>query len=796
MSDISILPIILLLFTSLTGATSSDEPIKTASVRKVTIVSQLSNPVKSPDPLFSGGSSKKGMIASSIRSHSTIDSLYLPCIENEGSEWNGRYIYFINQAPTSLDSASVIVFDIEDGSVVSEWKLPFSGYCMGIAFVKNAMYVSNWTDGEIKKVSPTTHSLLDAFGAPGSVYVRGITSDGKYLYIGVAGTVDSIFKTDTLINVLNSWDISSFCDSVMDLAYAGRDSTIWLTDDNTKEIIKVDITGPTAILLEAFTPPGNPSSNVPIGISFDGSDLWFNTYYGGKLYRIDGEYSRSRIALFQEHEPWGYRGIKDILYDSGIPFKEFGIYDIGSRDLSIYTKAIIASQQNREMFDSIATHRTWWENWITNGGVLEINGAVLSTENWEGLIMPGGFSYVHQDENVVNIVSPWYPIVNYPHKISDNSLNGWYHSTHGYLRDVTNHCTILVDNSDRPVLVLIRLGAGGIIATLQPLEWAWGHNYCPILENVIKYWQFGVRDNILFAIADDDQSWMRNALTTRYQEIGNIDYVDGRDYTPDVKGLMIYDVVLTYPYFIYQYQDRIAMGDTLAAYVDSGGKVVTAGFCWRTNFSLGGTIMTPGYNPFNSPSGNLHPFSYANLGWYDDSHAIMDGITSFSKKYRDSLELNPGADTVAKYEDGEYLIGYKTQPSGGVVIGFNAIPFDSALGWTGQMVRLTRNILHWSATSGIVEDEPQEQADIRILEVSGDILKDKGWLRFYLVRHGNINFRIFDVSGRVVYSKSIWYLTSGRKTKDFNVSNLTSGPYFLHLISGNKCITRKIIVIR
>ena len=238
------------------------------------------------------------------------------------------------------------------------------------------------------------------------------------------------------------------------------------------------------------------------------------------------------------------------------------------------------------------------------------------------------------------------------------------------------------------------------------------------------------------------------------------------------------------------------MGDTLAAYVDSGGKVVTAGFCWRTNFSLGGTIMTPGYNPFNSPSGNLHPFSYANLGWYDDSHAIMDGITSFSKKYRDSLELNPGADTVAKYEDGEYLIGYKTQPSGGVVIGFNAIPFDSALGWTGQMVRLTRNILHWSATSGIVEDEPQEQADIRILEVSGDILKDEGWLRFYLVRHGNINFRIFDVSGRVVYSKSIWYLTSGRKTKDFNVSNLTSGPYFLHLISGNKCITRKIIVIR
>jgi len=775
-------------------AISTNEPFEIETTEKLPITPKL---IESPNPLTSGGSGLKGMTIYNKGSHTTLDSFDLTQTGNNGSEWNGRYIYVI-KAVSHSDSSIVQVFDPEIGLVVDEWKMPFMGACMGMAFVKNAMYVVDWTNGYIRKVSMITHSLLATYTAPGGSSARGLTSNGVDLYIGVASTADTIYKTDTLTNVIDSWYIGSFCDWVMDIAYAGRDETIWLTDDVTKQIMKVDISGPSAVQLEAFTPPGNPSSNFVEGISFDGSDLWFNTYILARIYRLDGEYSHSRIALFQEHEPWGHRAIKDILYDSGIPFKVFGMDDMGSANLSIYTKAIVASQQDKEMFDSLATYKTWWENWVSNGGVLEINGATYTSETWEGLIMPGDFSCVNNLSTLqqeVDIISSWHPMVNYPHYIFDDSLDNWNASSHGYLTGLSDHYTVLTDTLDRPVLAIKRLGDGGIIATQMTLEHAWYFNYCPILENVIKYWQFGVTDNVLFALADVDQPWMRNALMTRYQEIGNVDYLDGRIYTPEVEGLLMYDAVLTYPN--YAYQDEIAMGDTLASYVDAGGNVVTGGWCWYTNGNnLAGAIMDPAYNPFYNPTGGNHN-SWANLGWNNSGHYMMNGITNVSAVYRDYLAVNPGADTVAKYDDGEYLLGYKTNPSGGVVVGLNLVPADSLnYRWSGQGVRLTRNALHWAATSGVDIDDEKDFADFKILEISASILMDNGWIKFYLNSPGKIDFMIFDVAGRVMYERNLAYAVSGRNTLDFNVSSLVSGPYFLHLSSGDRSITRKIIVVR
>lgn len=773
-------------------AISTNEPVEITKEKKLPIIPKI---IESPDPFAYGGSGEKGIPIYNKGPHTTLDSFDLLYTNNTGNEWNGRYIYYINNATGPSDSSTIVVFDPEDGSTVDQWTLPFPGYCMGLAFVKNAMYVSCWTDGTIKKVNPNTHALIASYSAPGGAYARGISSDGVDLYVGVAYLADTLYKCDTLTNVIDSWYIGSFCDWVMDIAYAWRDGAIWINDDVTQQVMKVDISGPNAVLLESFTPPGNPFSNYVEGISFDGSDLWVNTFYGTRIYRIDGEYSHSRIALFQEHEPWGYRSIKDILYGSGIPFKVFGMDDIGSADLSIYTKAIVASAQDREMFDSIATYKTWWENWVSNGGVLEVNGAVYFAENWEGLIMPGGFSCVLAAQDNVGIASPWHPMVNYPHPIHDDSLDGWNYSTHGYLVDFTDSYTVLVDNSDSTVLAIKRLGDGGIIATMQTLEYGWYWVGCPILENVVKYWQYGVSDNVLFALADVDQPWMRNALTARYAEIGNIDYLNGSYYTPEVEGFMMYDAVITYPN--YSYLDKIAMGDTLAAYVDAGGNVVTAAFCWYAfGSNLGGAIMTPTYNPFSNPSGDNH-YAYANLGWYNSGHPMMDGITTFSEYYRDYLQLNPGADTVAKYDDGEYLIGYKTQPSGGVVVGFNAVPRDTLMytQWTGQMVRLLRNVLHWTATSG-VDIEEEEFADFKILEISGSILMDKGWIRYFINSPGKIEFKIFDVVGRIVHERELDHVSPGRNTLNFDVSRLVSGPYFLHLSSGYRGLTRKIIVVR
>lgn len=302
--------------------------------------------------------------------------------------------------------------------------------------------------------------------------------------------------------------------------------------------------------------------------------------------------------------------------------------------------------------------------------------------------------------------------------------------------------------------------------------------------------------NVLFAVADPDTDtdWLRNALVVRDSLIANVDYMDARSVLARVSDFMIYDVVITFS--AYNYYDNIAMGDTLAAYVDSGGKVITCGFCWyRDGAHLEGAIMNSTYNPFNSPSGDNH-YSTANLGTYDAGHPMMDGVTTFSGYYRDSLQVNAGAYVVAQYDDAEYLLGYKIQPSGGLVVGFNAVPIDTNSGsWDGQMVKLLSNIITWSGTyTGIEEAEGGN--GLGIVAISNPILTGNEWLTFSIDSPTTVDFRIMNLVGIVVSYKSIDYATPGVKRVDFDVSALPSGLYFLSVKTQGGIAIRKALVIR
>jgi hypothetical protein len=817
---------IFVLFIFLVGATNSGEPVKTEEkavpgesfgAGKGISSSSMDEPVEMvkepvlkvvPKPEIAvtsqaSGEGPAGEIHASTsgktRAYSEVlDSFDLGYAYLNDCEWDGRHIYIV-QGWSFLDSADIIVFDPETGSIVDHWTLPFMAESYGVAFVNDVMYVSDCTNGMIRKINPSTHVLLSSFPAPGGFNARGMTSDGEDLYVGTGYYVDSIYKIDTLGNVLNSWYIGSFCEWALGLAYVSEDDHIWVVDPNSTpaNILKVDLSGATAILLNSFPAP---NQNISSGIAFDGSDLWFTAYDDTKLYRIDGGYSHSRIALFQDLSPWGFRAIEDVLYENGIPFKIFGTSDVGRADLSIYTKAIIASRQDAPglgMFDSIATYRSWWENWISDGGVLEINGALSYAPGWEGLVMPGGFSSVWDPRDTVDIVSSWHPIVSNPYDIDDNEIDNWRKSTHGYLTGVTDHYTVIADTLDRPILAIKRLGDGGIIITMQPLEWGWDNGYSAILENVVKYWQYGVGTNVLFAIADDDQPWMRNALMERDSLIGNVDYMDGKDTLlpiPTVNDFSMYDVIVTYPN--YEFHDEVAMGDTLAAFVDLGCRsVIVGGWSWySTGNDLQGAIMNSTYNPFYSPSGSNH-FSAAGLGWYDAGHPMMNGISTFSEPYRDYLAVNSGADTVAKYSDGEYLLGYKIAPSGGVVVGHNTVPRDTLINWNGQGVRLLANVINWSFYSGI--DDATEVGDgLSLLGISSPVMTGNEWISLSIDSPGSVELRIINIAGMIVSSKTLNYTTPGVKRVEFDVSNLPSGPYFLSVKNQGGKAVRKALVIR
>ena len=203
--------------------------------------------------------------------------------------------------------------------------------------------------------------------------------------------------------------------------------------------------------------------------------------------------------------------------------------------------------------------------------------------------------------------------------------------------------------------------------------------------------------DVLLLVADTDQPTLRTILQV-FPDIDSVDYFDARASTPTLSQLLAYEAVITWPNS--SYLDEVATGDTLSAYVDRGGAVVCGAWCWFTNGnSLGGEIMSPSYNPFTGNGGNH--YSVANLGWNNASHPIMNGVSAVSDQYRDSLSLNPGvllsalgSDSVAKWDDGEWLVGTL-----GRVVYVNAVPGDG-YGWTGDLITLFHNAVIWGIEYG------------------------------------------------------------------------------------------------
>lgn len=192
--------------------------------------------------------------------------------------------------------------------------------------------------------------------------------------------------------------------------------------------------------------------------------------------------------------------------------------------------------------------------------------------------------------------------------------------------------------------------------------------------------------NVLALIADVDHPVFRSALAG-YPDIATVDYFDGRSLVPTVAQLLPYDVVITWPN--YAYADMVATGDTLAAYVDAGGAVICAAWCWYLFMNhLEGEIMDPSYNPFTG-LGPCH-FDSTGLGWYEPAHPIMAGVTAVSDRIRDSLTINPGADPVAQWDDGEWFIATK-----GKVVGINGNPGDYGY-FTGDMILIYYNAVIWT----------------------------------------------------------------------------------------------------
>ena len=173
----------------------------------------------------------------------------------------------------------------------------------------------------------------------------------------------------------------------------------------------------------------------------------------------------------------------------------------------------------------------------------------------------------------------------------------------------------------------------------------------------------GASFSILYAPSEADDATYRADIAAAAGGSAIVDYFDATAGTPDAALLDSYDCVYTWAN--QAYSDQVLFGDRLADYVDAGGRVVLGVFTTYTsgNF-LAGRIMTDGYSPVDSPTGNNH-FSLESYAG-DGTTQIHAGVTAYDSQFRDILELQGSGIQDGSYT-GDAEIAHAYRPDFGVV---------------------------------------------------------------------------------------------------------------------------------
>jgi hypothetical protein len=158
-------------------------------------------------------------------------------------------------------------------------------------------------------------------------------------------------------------------------------------------------------------------------------------------------------------------------------------------------------------------------------------------------------------------------------------------------------------------------------------------------------------------LAADDNSYVTD-VQTYLMNTGKFNVVDTEIYsTPTLETLRNYDAILVWA----DGNLNDTVGDTLAAYIDEGGGVVSAVFNLFTGWGIEGTRFNSEYLLLN-----LGTYAYGGtttLGTvYDTGHPIMDGVTSLvnPNEFRsNNATMTAGSEVIAEWSDGLPLVVVK-----------------------------------------------------------------------------------------------------------------------------------------
>jgi len=197
------------------------------------------------------------------------------------------------------------------------------------------------------------------------------------------------------------------------------------------------------------------------------------------------------IAIFRDELPYdGINVTEPLLNKNNISYDVFNSSDFGTLDLSYYKKVIISSDQIDNFYSELGKNKVWFENYVANGGVLEIHAHPANENMLNFFAFPGNIEATEfMGINNVSISQKNHPLLHTLFLVEDDELDNWFPSTYGFFDIIpSNTIEILhIEGEPQPVMIEVDFGKGNIIATLQLIEYYHYHNRTKLLENMILY---------------------------------------------------------------------------------------------------------------------------------------------------------------------------------------------------------------------------------------------------------------------------------------------------------------------
>jgi hypothetical protein len=251
--------------------------------------------------------------------------------------------------------------------------------------------------------------------------------------------------------------------------------------------------------------------------------------------------------------------------------------------------------------------------------------------------------------------------------------------------------------------------------------------------------------------------------------------------------------------------DPVLLGDSLARFVDLGGRAVTAMWADQTN-NLAGRYVTQ-YMPFTMQNQTVGPVSMGTV--HNPAHPIMAGVTAISETAyvtgnTHSTLRSPNCVCLAEWDSGNRSVVAYLDSAGVRLVSVGFLPFKSYSGVSGQWAKLLANAILWvwPGSGGITQTENGARPlGFDLYQSTPNPMVSGAAIRYALPWPAQVELRIYDVAGTLVRRLADGRQTAGNQSTYWNGFDdrgrlVASGVYYCRLRAGDLLAAQKLVVRR